>query len=59
MAGRTLTLGRDLAIDLGTANVLVHARGRGVVVDEPSVVTLEVPSGRIGRVCDEDTSNQT
>jgi rod shape-determining protein MreB len=47
MAGPTLTLGRDLAIDLGTANVLVYARGRGIVVDEPSVVTLEVGSGRM------------
>src|SRR5438309_4337571 len=47
MTAPTLTLGRDLAIDLGTANVLVHARGRGIVVDEPSVVTLEVPSGRM------------
>jgi rod shape-determining protein MreB len=30
----------DLAIDLGTANTLVFARGRGVVVDEPSVVAV-------------------
>ena len=47
MAAPTMMLGRDLAIDLGTANVLVYARGRGIVVDEPSVVTLEVPSGRM------------
>jgi rod shape-determining protein MreB and related proteins len=47
MATRSIALGRDLAIDLGTANVLVHARGRGVVVDEPSVVTLETGSGRM------------
>ena len=31
-------LGRDLAIDLGTANTLIHVRGRGVVLEEPSVV---------------------
>ncbi|MYB04446.1 MAG: hypothetical protein F4Y13_09745, partial [Acidimicrobiaceae bacterium] len=29
---------RDLAIDLGTANTLVYARGQGVVLNEPSVV---------------------
>ena len=31
-----------LAVDLGTANVLVYAAGRGVVVDEPSIVALHV-----------------
>lgn len=31
---------RDLAIDLGTANTLVYARGRGVVLNEPSVIAL-------------------
>lgn len=34
-------LSRDLAIDLGTANVVVYARGRGVVVDEPAVVAVD------------------
>ena len=40
-------LGRDLAIDLGTANTLIHVRGRGVVIEEPSVVAVEVGSGRL------------
>src|SRR5258708_19891229 len=31
----------DLAIDLGTANTLVAVQGRGIVLDEPSVVALE------------------
>ncbi len=31
----------DLAIDLGTANTLVYAKGRGVVVNEPSIVALD------------------
>jgi rod shape-determining protein MreB and related proteins len=31
-------LGRDMAVDLGTANTLVYVRGRGVVLNEPSVV---------------------
>ena len=28
----------DLAIDLGTANTLIYVRGKGIVLDEPSVV---------------------
>jgi rod shape-determining protein MreB and related proteins len=31
---------QDIAIDLGTANTLVHVRGRGIVIDEPSVVAI-------------------
>ncbi len=36
----------DMAIDLGTANTLVYVKGRGVVLNEPSVVAFEVQSGR-------------
>jgi len=35
---------RDLAIDLGTANTIVFAAGRGIVVDEPSIVAINVAS---------------
>ncbi len=41
-----LALGRDLAIDLGTANTLIYARGQGVVLNEPSVVAIDVTDGR-------------
>ena len=41
-----LALGRDLAIDLGTANTLIYARGEGVVLNEPSVVAIDVMDGR-------------
>ena len=41
-----LGLGRDLAIDLGTANTLIYARGAGIVLDEPSVVAINVNDGR-------------
>ncbi len=41
-----LSLGRDLAIDLGTANTLIYARGTGIVLDEPSVVAINVNDGR-------------
>jgi rod shape-determining protein MreB len=33
-------LNKDIGIDLGTANVLIHVKGRGVVLDEPSVVAI-------------------
>jgi rod shape-determining protein MreB len=41
-----LSLGRDLAIDLGTANTLIYVRGHGVVLDEPSVVAINANDGR-------------
>ena len=40
-------LGRDLAVDLGTANTLVYVRGRGVVLNEPSVVAMNTKTGGI------------
>jgi rod shape-determining protein MreB and related proteins len=39
-------IGRDLAVDLGTANTLVYERGRGIVLNEPSVVAVNVRDGR-------------
>ncbi|WP_298747496.1 rod shape-determining protein [uncultured Serinicoccus sp.] len=44
--GSTL-LGRDLAIDLGTATTQVHVQGRGVVLDEPTLVALDTATGRL------------
>jgi len=41
-----LGLGRDIAIDLGTANTLIYVRGLGVVLNEPSVVAIDVNDGR-------------
>src|SRR5687767_12209272 len=38
--------GRDMAVDLGTANTLVYVRGRGIVLDEPSVVAVDLRDGR-------------
>ena len=37
----------DIGIDLGTANTLVSVRGRGIVIDEPSVVAIDRGSKRI------------
>lgn len=39
-APRALVLARDLAIDLGTANTLVYAKGKGIVLNEPSVIAF-------------------
>lgn len=42
----------DMAIDLGTANTLIHIKGRGIVLDEPSIVTVDKETGKaiaIGR----------
>ena len=38
---------RDVGIDLGTANTLVHVRGRGIVISEPSVVAKDARTGAI------------
>jgi rod shape-determining protein MreB and related proteins len=41
---------QDLAIDLGTANTCVFARGKGIVVNEPSIVAINKTNGRIEAV---------
>ena len=40
-------MGRDMAVDLGTANTVVYVRGRGIVLDEPSVVAVNARDGRL------------
>ncbi|MDW3220876.1 MAG: rod shape-determining protein [Acidimicrobiales bacterium] len=40
-------MARDLAIDLGTANTLVYARGEGIVLNEPSVIALNSRNGEV------------
>ena len=40
----------DLAIDLGTANTLVYARGKGIVVNEPSIVAINKNNGEVEAV---------
>ena len=44
---------RDMGIDLGTANTLVHLRGKGIVVEEPSVVAIQSDTGKVLAVGDE------
>src|SRR5215217_4360346 len=45
--------GRDVAVDLGTANTLVYVRGRGIVLSEPSVIALDSISGEVHAVGEE------
>ena len=40
-------LGRDMAVDLGTANTLVYVRRRGIVLNEQSVAALNTDTGKI------------
>src|SRR5881275_3605865 len=40
----------DLAIDLGTANTLVYAKGRGIVVNEPSIVAINKVTNQVEAV---------
>jgi rod shape-determining protein MreB len=47
MANSMSFIGRDMAVDLGTANTLVYVRGRGIVLNEPSVVAINTNTGGI------------
>ncbi len=48
MFGRMMDfLSRDMAMDLGTANTLIYVKGKGVVLDEPSMVATEKETNRV------------
>ena len=40
-------IGRDMAVDLGTANTVVYVRGRGIVLNEPSIVAINTRSNQL------------
>jgi rod shape-determining protein MreB len=42
-----ISLTRDIAIDLGTANTLIYIKGEGIVLDEPSTVALDTVTGQV------------
>ena len=44
---------KDIGIDLGTANVLIHVKGRGIVLNEPSVVAIDKKTNRVLAVGEE------
>lgn len=44
---------KDIGIDLGTANVLIHVKGKGIVLDEPAVVAMDRNTGKVLEVGEE------
>jgi len=48
-----MVFGKDMGIDLGTANTLVHLKSKGIVLKEPSVVAIQNDSGRVLAVGEE------
>ncbi len=56
MAQKKSFSGRDMGIDLGTANTLVYVRGAGVVLNEPSVVAVNAVTGEVINVGSEAKS---
>lgn len=44
---------RDIGIDLGTANVLIHVKGKGIVLNEPAVVAMDRAQGKVLAVGEE------
>ena len=51
--GRGTRMARDIGIDLGTANVLIHVKGKGIVLNEPSVVALNTKTNEVLAVGEE------
>ena len=43
-------MSKDIGIDLGTASVLVYVKGKGIVLNEPSVVALDKNTGKLLKV---------
>ena len=40
-------MAKDIGIDLGTANVLINVKGKGIVLNEPSVVAVDTQTGKV------------
>lgn len=45
-----MSIAKDIGIDLGTASILVHVKGKGVVLQEPSVVAIDKNTGKLLKV---------
>ena len=45
-----MAMAKDIGIDLGTASVLVYVKGKGIVLNEPSVVALDKNTGKLLKV---------
>ncbi|PLS39284.1 rod shape-determining protein [Carnobacterium maltaromaticum] len=46
-------MSKDIGIDLGTANVLIHVKGKGIVLNEPAVVAIDTTNGQVLAVGEE------
>ena len=53
MFGLFSSLSKDMGIDLGTANILVHVKGKGIVINEPSVVAIQKDNNKVMAVGEE------
>ena len=54
LEGETGTMfAKDIGIDLGTANVLIHVKGKGIVLNEPSVVAIDKNTNKVLAVGEE------
>lgn len=53
MKGVTYMFAKDIGIDLGTANVLIHVKGQGIVLNEPSVVAIDKNANKVLAVGEE------
>ena len=40
-------MAKDIGIDLGTANVLIYVQGKGIVLNEPSVVAIDTNTNKV------------
>ena len=40
-------LGTDMAVDLGTSNIIIYVKNRGIVIDEPAVIAVDIKENRI------------
>jgi rod shape-determining protein MreB len=47
VGGNPLSIGRAIAVDLGTANTLIFVKGQGLVLNEPSIVAVDTQSGQV------------
>ena len=45
-----MSMTKDIGIDLGTASVLVYVKGKGIVLNEPSVVAMDKTTGKLLKV---------
>lgn len=53
LGGKGVMFSRDIGIDLGTANVLIHVKGKGIILNEPAVVAMDRRTGKVLEVGEE------